>query len=933
EPIILPDIDRDAPEMRHVLVREDIRAFFAYPMRQEGRVTGFITLSSLTPRTPSAQEVAACQLLAELATSALENARLFVQEQRQTARMTLVAEVGRLAVSTLDMQSLLRETAEAIHTAFGYHDVLIALVDRQADEFVGMGWAGPYADELPETQRKKIDPQKGIIDWVARVGETLVANDVSQEPRYRALFPETRSELCVPIKAKGETIGILNLESDQLDAFSADDVATFEALADRLAVAIENARLFQETQGTKDYLQTLIASSPDAIVTTDTRGCITFFSSGATTMFGYPPEEVVGQPAADYFAGGVEEARRVAKRLAREEQVMSYETIILARDGRRVEVSLSIGLLRGPGAQPIGGVAVLKDISEQKRLREESEQRLVELTALFEVSSALRGAATVDQMLPIILDKTLDVVGAQTGLLALLEAGPEVVVGAARGPEVARPGARFPLEMLPAVCPVHTAMVCTESHDCPLFGPARGQICFPLQTGEAVVGLMAVEPRTAEALGPNETRLLTAIADMAGNAIHRASLFEQLQARVRELTTVYEVGKAVTAILHIKDVLGLVAEVAPRALHAEGCYLFLWEERQERLVLRAVEGYPPELVGEMRYRLGEGLAGRVFLEGKMANVPDLAADPRWKREPEYEAALPSGLANNALVVPLVVGTKTLGVLGVVNKIGALAPSTEFTVSEVELLRAGFTESDESLLTALAGQVAVALENARLYGDVRDLSVATIRSLATAIDARDPYTKGHSDQVARLSVLLAWELGWQGADLEMLEFAALLHDVGKIGIPDAVLKKTEPLTLEEWNNIHLHPYHSAQMVKPVEPLQRIIPWIYHHQERWDGTGYPDGLKGEKIPLASRIIAVADAFNAMTTDRPYRKAKTREEAIEELRHGAGSQFDPRVVEVFVRLLEEELDITGGGGGGNSSGAAGPVVIRFSIADFRF
>jgi len=187
--------------------------------------------------------------------------------------------------------------------------------------------------------------------------------------------------------------------------------------------------------------------------------------------------------------------------------------------------------------------------------------------------------------------------------------------------------------------------------------------------------------------------------------------------------------------------------------------------------------------------------------------------------------------------------------------------------------------------------------------VRDLSLGAIRSLASAIDARDPCTRGHSEQVARLSVLLAQELGWQGADLEMLEFAALLHDVGKIGIPDAILKKTEPLTRDEWNSIHLHPYQSAQMVKPVEPLQRIVPWIYHHQERWDGSGYPDGLKGERIPLASRIIAVADAFNAMTTDRPYRKAKSREEAIEELRRRAGTQFDPQVVEVFLELVVGE------------------------------
>ncbi len=134
---------------------------------------------------------------------------------------------------------------------------------------------------------------------------------------------------------------------------------------------------------------------------------------------------------------------------------------------------------------------------------------------------------------------------------------------------------------------------------------------------------------------------------------------------------------------------------------------------------------------------------------------------------------------------------------------------------------------------------------------------------------------------------------------MLEFAALLHDVGKIAVPDAVLKKVEPLTPDEWRLIRLHPYHSAQIVKPIQPLQRIVSWVYHHQERWDGTGYPDGLRGEAIPLASRIIAVADAFNAMTTDRPYRKALAAAEALTEIERCAGTQFDPGVADAFVRI----------------------------------
>jgi putative nucleotidyltransferase with HDIG domain len=444
-------------------------------------------------------------------------------------------------------------------------------------------------------------------------------------------------------------------------------------------------------------------------------------------------------------------------------------------------------------------------------------------------------------------------------------------------------------------------------------------IVLPLQVGESAVGVMNIAYAAPHSFDEGEVRLLTAIADMAASAMRRAGLFEQLEHRVHELSALFDVGKMVTATLRIEDVQEFVVRAATQAVHAEGCFLFLWDEREERLVLRASQGFYAEGVGRMKYRLGEGLAGWVFLERQIVNAPDLAADPRWKREPQHEAPLPSGRAVNALVVPLIVGEKTLGVLGVVNKTADERPPTAVSGQPPALSRSpeqsegvaegpvvSFTENDQSLLTALAGQTAVAIENARLYEDVRGLSIAAIRSLATAIDARDPYTRGHSEGVTTLAVQVAREIGWEGADLEMLEFAALLHDVGKIAVPDAVLGKIEPLTADEWTIIRLHPYHSAQIVKPVEPLQRIVAWVYHHQERWDGSGYPDGLKGEFIPLAARIIAVVDAYNAMTTDRPYRKARSVAEALAETKRCAGGQFDPTVAEVFVRLLEQEVEI---------------------------
>ncbi|MDD5370788.1 MAG: HD domain-containing protein [Anaerolineaceae bacterium] len=177
----------------------------------------------------------------------------------------------------------------------------------------------------------------------------------------------------------------------------------------------------------------------------------------------------------------------------------------------------------------------------------------------------------------------------------------------------------------------------------------------------------------------------------------------------------------------------------------------------------------------------------------------------------------------------------------------------------------------------------------------------IRTLVSAIDARDKYMVGHSDAVARLAVQVARKMNWSGEDLDYLEIAALLHDVGKIVVPENVLTKLDTLSPDDWKTIQMHPFHGARIVKSIDSLNRIAPWIYHHQERWDGQGYPDRVSSKDIPPAARIIAVGEAYTAMTTDQPKRKALSVDEAIKEMSTGAGSQFDPDSANALIQTIE--------------------------------
>lgn len=178
------------------------------------------------------------------------------------------------------------------------------------------------------------------------------------------------------------------------------------------------------------------------------------------------------------------------------------------------------------------------------------------------------------------------------------------------------------------------------------------------------------------------------------------------------------------------------------------------------------------------------------------------------------------------------------------------------------------------------------------------------SLLNAIEARLPLIRYHSEGVAKLAARFGNELGWNGKDLEMLEIAALLHDVGKIALPDIIMRKSGALDPGDWDIIQLHPHYSVYIIKPLGIFSKIIPWVYHHHEKWDGTGYPSGLKGNDIPIGARIITIADTFHAMTTERIYNKAFSHEETIEEIKQCSGKQFDSKLVEPFCEMIKSSM-----------------------------
>lgn len=287
---------------------------------------------------------------------------------------------------------------------------------------------------------------------------------------------------------------------------------------------------------------------------------------------------------------------------------------------------------------------------------------------------------------------------------------------------------------------------------------------------------------------------------------------------------------------------------------------------------------------------GKELAGRAFVSG------DLGAATTWfKADLDQERLEQEGRPENrkgdvarflgprGTVQPIISESRRLGVLVV----GGRMTERQITSYELQAIR------------STAQHMAAYVEIAILYAEQREAFYGTLRALTAAIDAKDAYTCGHSERVAHLARLMAEEMGLPAEDADRLEIAGLVHDVGKIGVPEAVLKKPAKLTVEEFGLIKLHPEIGFRILRGIKPLAPMLPAVLHHHERWDGRGYPHGLAGEMIPLDARILAVCDTFDAMSSNRSYRPAIERRDVLAEIERCAGSQFDPDLVGPFLRL----------------------------------
>lgn len=375
--------------------------------------------------------------------------------------------------------------------------------------------------------------------------------------------------------------------------------------------------------------------------------------------------------------------------------------------------------------------------------------------------------------------------------------------------------------------------------------------------------------------------------ELLRNTVNRGMRKQQLaleNIHLKEQLALYKIAEAMGSTIHLGTALNQVLMLTIKEFRGDAAsILFYDDKRPGSFVLQAIQSRP-DVYCDRDFLEGRTGHSRHSIESKDVEIENLYSDP-----PEEGGLFPEIEITTYISCPLLVGGTALGVLNL-QRAGA---HHDFSTGELQSLK------------IIASKAAYAIGNSKLYDDLQKAYLATISAFANAVEARDHYTRGHTERVTYLAELIARKIGWSEEQLFLVSMGSRLHDIGKIGVPDSILNKPGALDDKEREIMKQHPEVGARMIEGIPFLEACRPYILSHHERWDGRGYPCGLKGENIPIEGRILAVADTFDAILTNRPYRSAGTFNKAVSELENFAGSQFDPAMVRVFLEILNEHSD----------------------------
>lgn len=943
-PVILDDSQTD-PRFWKWGSTDYVHGWMGIPLVVRGETIGFITLDSRKKAAFDQENANLAQAFAYQAAVAIQNATLYMEAIQAAERRSILHRLSQdINLSTSDPEQTYQTIYSAVRELMACDAFLIALRDELLDEHnIGYIFEG---ERRYESVRLKAG--QGITGKVIQSGQSLLINDYSLVDDKKTIRlgsnKKVHSILAVPLRLGNQVIGVLSTQSYHRNAYGDEERVLLEMLANHATIALENSRLFQETQKRLADLESLVQASKALNQTLELEpllqdiikaacGTIPAAEKGSLCLF-----ENTNQLRIHATSGYEEHIRGKCFKLHSDyewQKIKEYLPALipdvhtnntLVYDGECAEIDEIKSKIVSPlmSKEQIIGVISLDNATrkhafteddlkllvtlaaqaalaiENARLFSEIRQRLNELVAVNLISGTLRTAQTLDDMLPALLDETLDILDLQVGAVWLIDNNiGKLYQAEARGwlrqlpftqiePGEGIIGYTFETGEL-----YYAEDLNTDVHAHPenrVRSPSGWTgIFIPIRSAGESIGVFLVAVRHPRQLEEDEIRLLTTFADMAGSAIHRMSLYQRVEQQVQRLTALRDVDTAITSSFDLRVTLNILIDNAVSHLGVDAAAVLLFNPNSQTLTYAAGRGFHTLGVTRSMVRVGDGLAGRAVLDRKLVSEPDLPSSTTFRRDQLF--------TNENFIsyygVPLIAKGQVKGILEIFHR-SPLTPTQDWL----------------EFFQTLAGQAAIAIDNAQMFDKLQrsnqELVMAydtTLEGWSKALELRDRETEGHSQRVTDLTVQLARRMGVPPASLVHIRRGVLLHDIGKMGIPDHILRKTGQLNDTEWESMRMHPQLAYDLLSPISYLRPALDIPYCHHEMWNGKGYPRGLKDEEIPIAARIFAVVDVWDALASNRPYRSAWPRKRIIRYIRSEAGKRFDPMVVDVFLEMIVDD------------------------------
>jgi len=782
--------------------------------------------------------------------------------------------------------------------------------------------------------------EKGITSWVAKNGISKFVPDTSLDPDYYEFDNNTKSELCVPIIIADEVYGVINLEASEVNAFAAEDEQLLKTIANHIASSIERINFLQKTERTSREMSALYKT---ALVTSNEldssilvkrlyEQILEFFKPDTFLLALYDHKshemellmadttgnklpELTNKELTIKETGLMNWVMNTRQTLVTQElrvdklpEVAIYDekakngswlgTWLVGRDHLLGAISMQS---KKPNAfdeehkqllvSMAGQVAIAL---ENARLFEAENQRIKELAAISTLSLAMREARDRKELLSILLDELTKTVQADAIALVTKDSVTHQQMSEiAMGKWSQSSGSPMPEELTldesiwKSTTPVVMNDITLDNNmkGSPWMKEIEAVIGLPLSLQGENIGILWIG--RDESFSEEEVRILAALADIAASAIRRTTLNDQTSRQLQQLASLHDIDLAITGSSDIKVTLDFLLGSALTQLEMDGAIIQSLNPFSQTLNCITSRGIYDTRILRSFSRMGDDMAGICALERRLIQEPNLEKAASFS--PRARLFRDAGF-NSYYAIPLIAKGQVKGVLEVFSQ-------TAFKV----------TGDWINFFTMLSTQAAIAIDNGELFDNLQrsnmDLMVAydsTLEGWASALELRDEETEGHARRVTEMTERLALAVGVKGQELNNIRRGALLHDIGKMGIPDQILLKPGPLNEEEWKVMRTHPELAYKLIAPISFLRPAIDIPYCHHEKWDGTGYPRKLKGEDIPLSARLFAIIDVWDALSSDRPYRKAWDDKKVFEHLQSQSGSHFDPAILKIFLNQV---------------------------------